>query len=144
MKIKSIRVIPCQITQFPDKSHVHNYVPSQIVSARFIDASIYRDTFHMMRIAMTRCTNWSASANRDHTATRTQLRLQSNADSWAFARKRRTLHCDAHVGSENKNTWTLKINAHDSVLSFRTSVYFYHHEVALQTNSRSLIATIIT
>ena len=31
-----------------------------------------------------------------------------------FARKRRNLHCDAHVAAENKSTWLLKTNAHDS------------------------------
>ena len=61
------------------------------------------------------------------------------ADSRAFACKRRNLHCDAHVAAGNKSTWALKIS-----LSFRTSIYFYAHEVAMQTNSRSLVATIMT
>ena len=54
-----------------------------------------------------------------------------------------------------KYTSALKIRAHgrrsalktkprDSVWSFRNSVYFYVYKVAMQTNSRSLVATIIT
>ena len=68
-----------------------------------------------------RCTNWSASVNRDHFVTCVQLQLQSKAGSRAFAPKRHNLHCDAQVGAENKSTWSLKINAHDGILSFRTS-----------------------
>ena len=43
-------------------------------------------------------------------------------------REERNLLCDAHVGGENKRTWALKINRHDGVLSFRTSVYFYVYD----------------
>ena len=35
----------------------------------------------------------------------------SKADSQAFARKRRNLHCDAHVAAQKKGTWPLKTNA---------------------------------
>ena len=38
----------------------------------------------------------------------------------------------------------LKTKPRDSVWSFRTSVYFYVYKVAMRTNSRSLVATIIT
>ena len=66
------------------------------------------------------------------------------AASYRAKRKQRNLYCDAHVGAENNSTWALKTNGDDSVLSFRTSVYFYVYEVAMQTNSRSLVATIMT
>ena len=119
-----------------------------LVLSRFIDVSryfsrdSYRDTLCMNRgmshdnihclhrgishdnihcSLKPRCTNWSASVNRDHFVTRVQLQLQSKAGSRAFARKRHNLHCDAQVGAENKSTWSLKINAHDGILSFRTS-----------------------
>ena len=73
--------------------------------------------------------------------------LLRKADSRAFTCKRSNLHCDAHVAAENKSTWPLKTNAHDSVLGFRTCVYFYVgiYEMGMQNvHRRSLLRSLQT
>ena len=62
--------------------------------------------------------------------------LWSKTDSQAFARKRRNLHCDAHVAAQNKSTWPLKTNARDRLvyLSNLPLIFMYTYEVAMQKN----------
>ena len=56
----------------------------------------------------------------------------------------RKLHCDAHVVVENKTREPLKTKPCASLFDFRTCGYFYVFKVAIQTNSRSFVATVIT
>ena len=64
--------------------------------------------------------------------------LYSKANSRAFARKRRNLHFYAHVPAENKRRCRWKQMHMTAVFSYRTCVYFYAYEVAMQTNTRPL------
>ena len=67
----------------------------------------------------------------------------SKADRQAFARKRRRLHCDAHIAVENKRRRSWKQTPMTAVLSYRTCIYFYVYEVTRQKNAWSMGATVL-
>ena len=74
------------------------------------------------------------------TRRRRRRRVWSKADSRAFGCKRRNLHGDTHVTAENKRPRSWKQMHITAVLSYRTCIYFYVYEAAMQTNDLHIVA----
>ena len=106
----------------------------------------------LLTVAARRSTQWNSlsvlrcetsEANHWHIRNRWALQRKewvlrhvwSKADSRAFSCKRPHLHSEAHVTVENIRRLRWKQTHMTAVLSYRTCVYFYVYEVAMQKNA---------